>query len=285
MIIDEIKKLNIAVIIPTYKRIDQVNKLVRSIHKNCILPLKILVIDDDPFPGGDIINTDTKNIFLNSDSCVEEIKNSEKHGITAARNFAINCAFNTFQGKVNHIVYFDDDSICGKGAIERMVALQYQENKFVVSATVGNYIRFWRDFKKDDVRFYTSLGISYSFLPEFIKKFGMQDEDLVIRADHEYTLRAWKNGYWTACVYAPVVHKRFAERDDGSKLSDNKSKYWEQDAIKISEKYPDLVKRSKNNCIRIRFKYPDIKYKLYEDLSLKRIFKRRRRIWNQQSAL
>lgn len=270
-IMAEIKNKKIAVVIPTYKRIKSVNKIIENICKfsaNNFSDLNIFIIDDDPDTSNNkILLEDTEIMAANCKILLKEFKNKNKHGITGARKYAIKHAMNI---NPDHVVYFDDDAYPKKNCIERMIALQHQDKKIAISATVGNYLRFWRDFKKDDIRFYHSLGIAYSINPEFIRRCGLPNTDIIIRSDHEYLIRAWKNGYYTAAVYAPVVHKRFADRDDGSKLADNKSEIWLKDALKIQELYPDLIKVTKDAKIRIKFKYPDIKYKMGEDLILER---------------
>jgi hypothetical protein len=272
-IIKEIRNKKIIIVIPTYKRIDFVNKIIIDICKfssENLSNLHIFVIDDDPDnlkSKEKIINKDTFDFAALNGVIAKEYKNTGKHGITGARKFAIKKAM---RYKPDHVIYSDDDAFPKRNCIERMVALQHQDNRIAISATVGNYMRFWRDFKKDDVRFYHSLGIIYSISPEFISKCGLPNVDIVIRSDHEYLIRAWKNGYFTAAVYAPVKHKRFSDRDDGSKLFDNKSKQWYSDAKKIEKLYPDMVKVTKDAKIRIKFKYPDIKYKMGDDLILRK---------------
>lgn len=269
-IMDEMNGRNITVGIPTYKRVSSVNNILLSICDVCTIEaLSLLVVDDDPDTANTkIIDAEVEEILDLRGYAVLEVKNKDKHGVTGARNCMLRTALEIGS---EHIVYFDDDANPKAQCIERLVALQIQEPRIAVSATVGNYTKFysWREFKRDSVRFHTSLGIAYSFLASAVKEVGFQNEEIAIRADHEYNLRMWSRGYWTAAVRAPVAHKRFATRDDGGALPRNKSDEWGADARLIASIYPELVRISKGNWnIITKFKYPATKLELDDNLVL-----------------
>jgi hypothetical protein len=268
--IDRINSRVITIGIHTFKRVLSVNRILLALCEKCTIDgLRIVIVNDDPSSfGAPTTDPMVHDLAHDRGYTIREVENdSESHGVTAARNVMLH---ECLSYDPDHIVYIDDDAIPGRQCIERMVALQIQEPRFAISATSGNYTRFWRDFKRNSVKFYTSLGIAYSFLASAVKEVGFQDERIKVRSDHEYSLRMWDRGYWTAAVRAPVSHKRFADRDDGGTVPNNRSKEWADDAELIRSLYPEKVRITKRSFNIIpTFKYPSLVYELDDDLVLK----------------
>jgi GT2 family glycosyltransferase len=268
----QISEKNISVIIPTYKRKSNVNKIIENISSKCsIKGITIIIIDDDEdTKGTSIIYKDTLCLAEKRYHSVIELKNSSSiHGVASSRNVGIKKALKI---KSDHIICMDDDAFPGTNCFERLLALQIKEPRFAVSAVAGGYTKFWRDFQKDSVKFYTALGVCYSFSAEAIRSVGYQDTNLIIKSDQEYVLRMWNVGFWSGAVMAPIIHKRFSEREDGKTLPRDKSpdSPWVKDSYYIVKKYPHLVKTTKHGSITTLFDYPKVKYTLDENYKLRK---------------
>jgi len=181
----------VSVVIPTYKRTEELKKAVKSAINQTYKNVEIIVVDDDP-------NSDLKNLFKKQK--VKYIKNEGVKGGSAARNTGIKIA------KGKYIAFLDDDDEFLPKKIEKQVAVM----ESLSSEWFGCYS--WRfNAKGKIVKCYkegdlTVEVLSYDFSFNFggcsallIRKkvlddIGGFDESFRRNQDYELLLRLFKVG-------------------------------------------------------------------------------------------
>lgn len=246
-----IRDRDVSVILPTMNRRLHLLKCVETLRKNCSLTrLRLVVVDSTPSTGDRVQLSELEEFGFHRAVLIR----SRPRGVGAAR--AVGVDWSMKRPKIRNMVFLEDDAFVGPDCLERLLAVQMQEPKFGYVGVVGGYVRFWKDrgWSENQIRYYSNLGVCWTFSREFVKKVGNFDPSLVMREDAEMGFRAWDNGFMVGAVLAPIRHSRSGESfKQGTPL-------WMESARQVESKYPELVKATSHGCLRPRFKYPEKPY-------------------------
>ena len=114
----------ISMIIPTYNKVEYVKKAVESLEKNVNKDYEIIIVDD----------ASTENVFepFKDNTNVTALRNEINSGFSKSVNLGIKAA----TGK--YILLVNNDTICTKGSIERMIEITETDDKIGLVGVVSN---------------------------------------------------------------------------------------------------------------------------------------------------
>ena len=98
-------KIDISIIIPTYKRENQVFKIIKTIQKQILKSINIEILICDSFS-----KYNKKKLKINKKNFKVKYINITKNNLSAKRNHGIN------KSKYNNIILIDDDCIPKKNS-------------------------------------------------------------------------------------------------------------------------------------------------------------------------
>lgn len=217
--------MNISIIIPTYKRLKDLNNCLNSIIVQSYLPAEVLAIDN-----GDDIKTENlvknkEGIFKRKGIILKYIKNEKENSLTVARNIGV-------ENSTGELVSFlDDDIILTKDYCRETVKF-FEEN----SKAIGMTGKTVSDLKSENkLKFFIAQILGRLFFLGFNEKnkwrvlpsLGVTSslEDKVINCQ-------WISG---ASVYKRKIFKEFKYDEKLKKYS------WGEDAdfsYRVFKKYP-----------------------------------------------
>lgn len=208
-------KIDISIIIPTYKRENQVFKIIKTIQKQILKSINIEILICDSFS-----KYNKKKLKINKKNFKVKYINIKKNNLSAKRNHGIN------KSKYNNIILIDDDCIPKKKFIlDYLNDFKKIDDKTILSGIVDypksyilnyNHIKYrdQRHFKKDkyfsnnilpdkivamNMAFRKSKKISsLGYFNEKFTGYGFED--------HEFANRCYKNGFRLLRSKASIVH-------------------------------------------------------------------------------
>jgi GT2 family glycosyltransferase len=257
--INKILRTRITVIIPTMNRKKLFSRFMKSIMKNCKLKIDFIIVNSNSDKSSAIENINIRN----QDSIFEIFEIPSTVG--KARNLGFNKAIEL---KNEYIFTGDDDCVIGNDSIEKMLAIIIQDKKIGSVGHLGNYKCFARNFKKNEIRFWTVFGVFWLTRKSIINKIGNIDETMKAREDDEFHHRIWNNNYYCVICDADIKHNRHQPLECGERtICENYSEEWIKCCDIIADRYPKIVK-SKSGKLYRQFKFPNIKYSIDENFIL-----------------
>jgi GT2 family glycosyltransferase len=117
------KKMNFEVVIPTYKRKSDLRKCLDSIYKQEILPIKILLVDDDKLPN-DFISHEKSRFLKKGVEIYHYVKNHNKEarGSNESKNIGLKIAN-------EKIVFLFDDDVVLKNNFFKEIMNTWEKNE------------------------------------------------------------------------------------------------------------------------------------------------------------
>ena len=127
-------EFEVSVIIPTYKRIKDLESCLNSILTQSVLPKEILIIDDTPDDSIENLCKQKKKQFRNKKINLVYIRNYKEASSAIARNIGIKHA------KGNIVLFLDSDVILDKNYIKEILNVyQNYPNALGVQGYITNY--------------------------------------------------------------------------------------------------------------------------------------------------
>ncbi|WP_018962771.1 glycosyltransferase family 2 protein [Coprothermobacter platensis] len=215
--------MKFSVVIPTYKRPDDLRKCISSILNQSLLPEEVLIIDDDDLGNG-LISELEENCFNKTVKMIYNKKDlyNEQRGSSASRNKGLQLANNDI------VFIFDDDIELYEGFFEHIMKIWETNNEtnlvgvggvivnnrkkgtfeklfnkvFLLDSRISwdvNDLGFqvWNDWVKDTTKGYYAHGGVCSYNKRLAKELGLFKTFSGGRTaleDVEFCLRAKKNG-------------------------------------------------------------------------------------------
>jgi glycosyltransferase involved in cell wall biosynthesis len=171
--IENINKLKISVIIPTYNRTKELRDALCSLLKQTISAEEVIIVDDSDDDRIKKLISDLKNIFKNKDMTLKYIRNKREKSLTIARNIGIENS----AGDI--ILFLDDDVILDENYIEEILKV-YEEHPsaFGVQGHITNIkvSKFWNMISKILFRYHLKknkcdvLPSAYNTYPHILTK-------------------------------------------------------------------------------------------------------------------
>lgn len=236
-------KIEISIIIPTYKREPQVIKIIQSIKKQKKKNINIEILVCDSFSGYDI-----KKIIVNEKFFKTKYINIKKNNLSAKRNYGIK------KSKFKNIILIDDDCIPKNNFLKNYISdFKKIDSTTILSGIVNypkkyiinyNHIRYrnLKHFKNDkfisnkiapDKIVAMNMGFkkskiisSLGYFNEIFTGYGFED--------HEFASRYQKNGFKLLKSKAAILH------DEG-----------EPDINQYSKKYYHLGRDGMKNLLKV----------------------------------
>ncbi len=227
-----IKEPKIAVIIVTHNGRKYVSDCFNSLKKQTLSPQEIVCVDNGSHDG-------TIEYLENNFPEFNLIKNKKNQGFARANNQGIEIAL---QGPPNYIFLLNQDTICQKDCLEKLVARAEEEKENVFAwqplilcwpqkdliQTAGDKIHylgfgFCGDYKKPisqlpnypitqlpDITY--ASGAAMFINASVLRKVGFLDEDLFLyHEDLDLCLRARFMGYKIKLVPDAIIHHKYTE--------------------------------------------------------------------------
>ena len=206
---------SISLIIPTYRREKQVNKIIKKIQKQINNDINIELIICDSFSNYNLLK---KNLKLKNFKI--RYLNIKKNNLSAKRNYGIK------KSSYKNIILLDDDCIPKKNFISNFIYdLKLIDNKTILSGIVEypkryiskyNHIKYrnLKHFKKDKNFYYelkpdkiVAMSMAFKRTHE-ISKLGFFNEKFTGYGfeDHEFANRYHQNGFKLMRSKAAIVH-------------------------------------------------------------------------------
>lgn len=134
--------MNFSIIIPTYKRPDDLKKCLESILVQTVVPLEVIVVDNaDYFKTGQLINN-SFDIFVENGINLKYIKNGNSNSANIARNIGASNSIGDI------LLFIDDDIILDKDFIKEIMSVYktYQNaigvQGFILNKKVSRFVDF-----------------------------------------------------------------------------------------------------------------------------------------------
>ena len=207
---------NLSLIIPTFKREQQINNILNSLKEQTGKDILLEVIICDSYS-----NYDQKKFPLNDDNFIIKYYNIDKNVLSSKRNYGI------LKSTGKYIILIDDDCIPDKDFLINYISdLEKIENKTILSGVVeypekyikqNNHIRFkdLRHFKTKDISDHHEINpdkivaMNMGFKNSFeIKNLGYFDERFVGYGfeDYEFAFRYKEKGFKLKQTKAKIIH-------------------------------------------------------------------------------
>ena len=236
-------KIDISIIIPTYKREHQVIKIIQSIKKQKKKNINIEILICDSFS-----RYDKKKIIINKKFFKTKYINIKKNNLSAKRNYGIK------RSKFKNIILIDDDCI-PKNNFLKIYTSDFKkiDSKTILSGIVDypkKYIINYNHIKYRNLKhFKNDKFISNNVMPDKIVAMNMGFKKSKIISslgyfnekftgygfeDHEFAYRYQKNGFKLLKSKAPILH------DEG-----------EPNIYQYSKKYYHLGRDGMKNLLKI----------------------------------
>ena len=192
--------MKVSVIIPTYKRSEDIQRAVDSVLTQSITDIEIIVIDDNGIGSIDGLLTAEKMQKYKKEPRVKYIQHIENRNGSAARNTGIKAA----SGK--YISFLDDDDIYLPQRLERMSnKLDALDDTWgacyssYVKKMSNGKVRYSKEIMSGNIflqalmrSFYLGSGSNMFFRREVIENIGLFDETFRRNQDLEYLVRVLK---------------------------------------------------------------------------------------------
>ena len=217
--------MEFSVVIPTYKRPDDLLRCVNSILSQSLLPAEILIVDDDDLPealiGNIRVNCVAKNvelIYYKKDLHIEQrgLSESKNKGLSLANNdivFIFDDDVELCQGFFENIMEIwtasDDRNLLGVGGVivnnRRKGIFEKIYNKvFLLDSSIPwdiNDLGFqvWNDWVEDTTKGYYAHGGVCSYNKHVVERIGLFKTfggGRTALEDVEFCLRAKRRGYY-----------------------------------------------------------------------------------------
>ena len=257
-----IDKKKVSIIIPTYKRSDEMLKrAILSTLSQSYENIEIVVVDDNAKPElGEYRKKNISMIKSLNDKRVILVKNKKNMGSAGSRNIGIN------KSTGSYITFLDDDDVY----LENKVLNQYNEmkkndadysitdvNLFYTDESVAEKRtrNFIKKTDKDSLFKYHLMYVlagtdSMMFKKSYLKKiggFGAKDF-----GDDFYLFESAINGggkfaYYPGCDFKAYVHKK----EEGLSIGDGKIK-GENEVYEYKKKYFGILNRKERRYIKMR---------------------------------
>lgn len=198
-----INKHKVSVIIPTYKRPDKLEKVIRSVMMQTYKNIEVIIVDDNEQEN--IYRKQTENIMEQFINCknVRYIKHDINKGAPTARN----TGFLVSSGK--YINFLDDDDTFMPKKIEKQMVLFETSKlinlgvvycKYIFKAERDNIIRYSKAQYRGNVlkhHLIQNLAATSSILfsRKCIDEAGLFDKDLICGHEHDLLMKIFANGY------------------------------------------------------------------------------------------
>lgn len=231
-----------SVIVPTYKRTEELKKALRSIAAQTYDDLELIVVDDNPDQQR---REKVKEIIEDFDKDIEVKRrvNDESQGVSSARNLGIENAL----GK--YIAFLDDDDEWKKEKLEKEAEILSQNEYDAVCSTIEMY----KDGEVQDiVRKQGEIGLEEILLEdkigspskvtvkkEILEEVGGFDQDIPSGEDWDLWIRLIEHGVKFGYIDEPLV--RYHQGND------SKSSQMEiatEGREKITEKHSQLLEEA-----------------------------------------
>lgn len=240
----------VSVIIPTYKRSDNLLRAINSVLSQTYKNIEIIVVDDND--SDSIYRTENikkLNKYVENDKIIY-LKHKENKNGAAARNTGLKKATG------DYITFLDDDDYFINTRIEKLVNLLEENPQYscayssVAMSKLNKIIAIILANKKDNLRLdvlkqksFFGTGSNMFFKREVVEKIGLFDEKFIRHQDMEYMVRFFEYGIVVPCKEVLVVKCI----DDKSNIPDfSKMMYTKKMFL---EKFNNIISQYDNNVI------------------------------------
>ena len=178
----------VTVVIPYHKKINFINKCIKSVLNQTFQNFEIILIYDD----NDLYELDHIKDLVNKDSRIKLIINKKKLGAGLSRNIGIE------QGKGSWIAFIDADDVWKKDKLEIQINFMKQNNlnfshtSYEIIDKTGNVIAYRRArsfYKLDDLLKSCDIGLSTVILAKEVLKHNAKFPNLKTKEDFVLWLR------------------------------------------------------------------------------------------------
>ena len=178
----------VTVVIPYHKKIDFINKCIKSVLNQTFQNFEIILIYDD----NDFNELDYIKDLVNKDSRIKLIINKKKLGAGLSRNIGIE------QGKGSWIAFIDADDVWKKDKLEIQINFMKQNNlnfshtSYEIIDKTGKVIAYRKArnfYKLDDLLKSCDIGLSTVMLSKKILKHNIKFPNLKTKEDFVLWLR------------------------------------------------------------------------------------------------
>ncbi|EMA27161.1 glycosyltransferase family 2 protein [Haloarcula japonica] len=210
----------VSVVLPTYKRPDNLRNAVKSVHNQTYDRIELIVVDDhSPTPARDTLDS-----FTHSDTNVEIIRHNENRGANEARNTGIR------ESNGEYIAFLDDDDDWDPVKIEKQVeafreagpevGVVYTGSKYVYDDYERTVVFSLEGQVTEQILRGRSLGEFTTIMVrrDVIRAAGLPDTDFPSWQDRDWLLRLSCH-----CEFKPVSEPLTTRRrvTEDSRISDN----------------------------------------------------------------
>lgn len=254
----KIESERITCVLPTMNRKGLLEECLSAYGEAVKCPTRMYVVDSSS--SKEVLSQQRASTLIGPRHTVTMLYDNprKRGGVGAARAYGCRVAFEKGRPRTEFLLNMDDDVILKPDAVERMVAVLKQVPEIGSVGAMFGLVRYMKlkGRKPNSVLVsFTHVGSHFLIRSCIARKTGF-NASMRLSEDYDMLMNAWDQGYCTALVDSPAVHKK---SEDSTFLKEKGN--WYSVAKACVARHPSFRLWHSADGLRARIKLkPEIKY-------------------------